>query len=80
MSASVVSVEYRSVPDIPPEAYFRDERILLGLYHVEYDDGWQVALPHTGWLGTVSEEPLDVDEPEHRAVIVEWADGTREDV
>lgn len=44
-----------------PEHRRSDERQLLGVYEVVYEDGVTVLVPHTGYVGTVSAIPLDLD-------------------
>jgi hypothetical protein len=61
MSATITYVPNPTEPT--PSQVFNDENVLFGLYRVRFDDGWTVAIPHTGWPNTISAEPLDPDEP-----------------
>lgn len=58
---------------VRPGAISGEGRQVLGLYFVNYADGFRAAIPHVGWPSTVSEEPLNPDVPEHRAIILEQA-------
>jgi hypothetical protein len=64
-------VEYVSNPE---PIVFADGQAVFGAYKVTFDDGCVVMLPHTGWPGTISEDPLDVEDDEHRAVLVASAE------
>lgn len=50
---------------------------VFGAYKVRFEDGFTVMIPHVGWPNTISADPLDVEDDEHRAVIVEHADRVR---
>lgn len=63
-----VVITYKPHPNV---RRFSDEKQVLGGYYVRYEeDDFTAFIPHVGWLGTVSAEPLDPDEPEHRDVIL----------
>jgi hypothetical protein len=69
------SIEYVPNPKKPTTAQvFNGENMLFGFYKVRFPDGWTVAVPHSGWAGTISEEPLDPENDEHRAVILAAAE------
>ena len=70
--AEIVDITYLTYDGAPSEGYG-----LLGGYRVRYDDGFNVLLPHDGYVGTVGAEPLDPDDDDHRAVIVESAERIR---
>lgn len=53
------------------------EQIVLGCYRVRYDDEFQVLMPHVGWSGTLSAEPLDPSDDEHWNLLVQAAERIR---
>lgn len=77
----VPTVEYRLNPkEHSLSAHWNHEHVLIGAYYVRYDDGFQVAIPHGGCLGTISEEPLDLEDEEQRAIVLGEADRVRAQV
>jgi hypothetical protein len=75
----ILSVRYIERPGSPEWTTYRVRdggqavHGLIGMYEVKFTDGCTVMMPHTGWEGTISAEPQDVDYPEHRAIIVDDA-------
>lgn len=60
-------ITYRPSPNL----VIADEHQVLGLYLARYADGFAAAIPHVGWPNTVSAEPLDLNVPEQRAIVLE---------
>ena len=53
---------------------------MLGAYKIVYGDGVNVLLPHIGYAGTISAEPLDPTDPEHRRVLLRKAEPARREL
>jgi hypothetical protein len=75
---SITSITYEPNPKKPTAGERWDNaHYFFGFYHVRYDDGFRVSLPHSGWLNTISEDPLDLEDAEHRATIERIANEIR---
>lgn len=66
MSRRVEAVWYepRATPHVFRES---DGLALFGTYKARFSDGFTIAIPHTGYRGTVSEDPVDLAVETHAA-------------
>ena len=55
-------------------------RVVFGGYHVTYADGIRIWIPHTGYIGTISAEPLNPENPEERQLLLNGAQDVRDDM
>lgn len=70
--AEIIEITYFANDDAPLDGYG-----LLGGYRIRWDDGFNVILPHAGYVGTVGARSLDPDDDEHRAVLTDAAERAR---
>jgi hypothetical protein len=70
------TVEYRPNPE---RIRAGEGKAYLGTYHVHYADGLQIAIPHMGWPGMVSADPLDLEDPEQLEILLGQAAEARTD-
>lgn len=72
----LVSINYTPNPEA--RFYPEGEPVLFGTYRLEFDDHFAVLLPHTGYRGTVSEDRLDIEDPEIQRHLMAAAEGIKE--
>ena len=54
-----------------------DDLLVFGTYRVVYPDGFVVLMAHTGYANTVGEFPMDIEDDEDRARLMDEADRVR---
>jgi hypothetical protein len=65
-------VTYHALEEPIEAGQYRGDTILVfGYYRVELGDpGFVYLSPHTGFAGTVSEEPIEVDDADFRELLI----------